>query len=401
VPVPVTLGSIRPALEGAIPAVIATCARDGTPNVSYVSEVHYVDEGHVALSFQFFSKTRQNVLENPRATVIVIHPATGAQYRLALRYERTEESGALFECMKAKLAGIASQTGMTGVFRLRGADVYRVDTVAEVYGTPIVPDSPAADYVGQLRRAVTRLAGAPDLSTLFDVLLDCVCGDLGISHAMVLMSDTVGDRLYTVASRGYAESGVGAEIRSGDGIIGAAARARTPIRISHATSEFGYGRAARVAAERRGLADRLAEEIPFPGLAESQSQIAVPMLAGNRLVGVLFAESTTTGKFGYGRRTPCASSPPWWRTRRTCTRRNPSRRSRSRARLERRQVRPGRRCACAATRRTTASSWTRNTSSRAWPARSSGGWCRATCRSGGPTTRTVSCGSIQRSGSRT
>jgi len=297
---PLTLGSIRPALEGAIPAVIATCARDGTPNVSYVSEVHYVDEGHVALSFQFFSKTRQNVLENPRATVIVVHPATGAQYRLALRYERTEESGALFECMKAKLAGIASQTGMTGVFRLRGADVYRVDAVAEVYGTPIVPDSPAADYVGQLRRAVTRLAGAPDLSTLFDVLLDCVCRDLGISHAMVLMSDTAGDRLYTVASRGYAESGVGAEVRSGDGIIGAAARARTPIRISHATSEFGYGRAAREAAERRGLADRLAQEIPFPGLAESQSQIAVPMLAGNRLVGVLFAESTTTGRFGYG-----------------------------------------------------------------------------------------------------
>jgi hypothetical protein len=297
--VTIPLASIRPALEGAVPGVIATCARDGTPNVSYVSEVHYVDEGHVALSFQFFSKTRQNVLENPRATVIVIHPATGAQYRLSLRYERTEESGPLFECMKAKLAGIASQTGMTGVFRLRGADVYRVDAVAEVYGTPIISESPAVDYVGRLRRAVARLAGAPDLSTLFDVLLDCVCRDFGISHAMVLMSDTGGDRLYAVASRGYAQSGVGAELRPGEGIIGAAARARTPIRISHATSEFGYGRAAREAAERRGLGDRLAEEIPFPGLAESQSQIAVPMLAGPRLVGVLFAESTSTGRFGY------------------------------------------------------------------------------------------------------
>ena len=52
------LDAIRPCLEGAIPAVIATCARDGTPNVSYISEVHYVDPEHVALSFQFFSKTR-------------------------------------------------------------------------------------------------------------------------------------------------------------------------------------------------------------------------------------------------------------------------------------------------------------------------------------------------------
>ena len=84
----------------------------------------------------------------------------------------------------------------------------------------------------------------------------------------------------------------------GDGIIGAAAQARIPIRISHATSEFGYGRAMREDAERRGIAG-LVHEIPFPGLPESQSQIAVPILAGERLLGVLFAESGATGRFGY------------------------------------------------------------------------------------------------------
>jgi hypothetical protein len=298
--VAISLCTIRPALEGAVPAVIATCALEGTPNVSYISEVHYVDETHVALSFQFFSKTRQNVLENPRATVVVIHPVTGAQYRLAVRYLRTEDAGPLFECMKAKLAGIASHTGMTGVFRLRGADVYRVESVAEVYGgIPLLPEATPVNYVGPLRRAVTRLAAAPDLAALFDTLLDCLHRDFGIAHAMVLMSDAAGQKLYTVASRGYRQSGVGAEIRPGEGVIGAAAGARTPIRISHATSEFGYGRAAREAAERRGLAGGPAQEIHFPGLPESQSQIAVPMIAGGHLVGVLFAESTDTGTFGY------------------------------------------------------------------------------------------------------
>jgi predicted pyridoxine 5'-phosphate oxidase superfamily flavin-nucleotide-binding protein len=294
-----TLHTIRACLEGAAPSVIATCARDGTPNVSYISEVHYVDPAHVALSYQFFSKTRQNVLENPRATLLVIHPDTGEQYKLAVEYLRTEDSGPLFECMKAKLAGIASHAGMTGVFRLRGADVYRVDAVTQLYRTELQAATAGAATLGQLRSTIRRLSGAGDLATLLDALLDALRDVFGIEHSMVLMRDPAGDALYTVASRGYPESGVGAEVRPGEGVIGTAAAARTPIRIAHATSEFGYGRAMREDAARHGLTAGIEDSIPFPGLPESQSQVAVPILAGARLLGVLFAESAATGRFGY------------------------------------------------------------------------------------------------------
>ena len=296
---PLTLHAIRPCFEGAVPAVIATCALDGTPNVSYISEVHYVDPQHVALSFQFFSKTRQNVLENPRATVVVIHPDTGAQYKLAVRYLRTEDSGPLFECMKAKLAGIASHAGMTGVFRLRGSDVYRVESITEVYGTSIAALPARSAGAAELRCCMTRLSSASDLAGLLDALLDGLAAHFGIAQAMVLMGDAAGEKLYTVASRGYPQSGVGAEIRPGEGVIGTAALARTPIRISHATSEFGYGRAMREDARSRGITAGIEQEIAFPGLPESQSQIAVPILAGERLLGVLFAESAETSRFGY------------------------------------------------------------------------------------------------------
>jgi hypothetical protein len=288
------LTAIRPCLEGAVPAVIATCARDGTPNVSYVSEVHYVDPRHVALSFQFFSKTRQNVLENPRATIVVIHPETATQYKLALHYLRTESAGPLFECMRAKLAGIASHTGMTGVFKLQGADIYRVDSVSEIAGTRTLLTESTPISLADLRGALGCLAAANDLSALIDALLDELQARFGIAHAMVLMHDPARDTLYSVASRGYLESGIGTEVRPGEGLIGTAAITRIPIRISHATSEFGYGRAM-----RRGVSTRLDEEIPFPGLPESQSQLAVPMLAGTRLIGVLFAESPQTARFGY------------------------------------------------------------------------------------------------------
>jgi len=92
----ITLASIRNCLEGAVPALIATCAPDGTPNVTYLSQVHFVDNDHVALSFQFFNKTRENVLANPRATVQVVDPDSAAQYRLALQYLRERKPKARY-----------------------------------------------------------------------------------------------------------------------------------------------------------------------------------------------------------------------------------------------------------------------------------------------------------------
>jgi putative methionine-R-sulfoxide reductase with GAF domain len=295
----IMLDAIRPCLEGAIPAVIATCARDGTPNVSYISEVHYVDSSHVALSFQFFSKTRANVLQNPHATVVVIHPENAAQYKLAVHYLRTEESGPLFESMKAKLAGIASHTGMSGVFKLRGADVYRVESIKAVRDAPMPALPPRLNALAALREGIAQLAGTRDLAAQLDGALAVLREQFRFSHAMVLMHDPAAGKLYTVASAGYAESGVGAEIALGQGVIGVAARERTPIRIAHATAEFGYGRAVREAVQSHGLGARLEQEIPLPGLAQSQSQIAVPILAGDTLVGVLFAESVEPGRYGY------------------------------------------------------------------------------------------------------
>jgi adenylate cyclase len=120
------LSQISACFEGLIPAEIATAAADGTPNVTHLSRVHMVDDEHVALSNQFFSKTIQNLAVNPRACVGVIDPFTYDSYRLVLRYERTERRGPLFDRMRRDIDAIAALTGMEGVFKLRSADVYRV-----------------------------------------------------------------------------------------------------------------------------------------------------------------------------------------------------------------------------------------------------------------------------------
>jgi hypothetical protein len=51
---------------------------------------------------------------------------------------------------------------------------------------------------------------------------------------------------------------------------------------------------------REGVADHLiGREIPLPGLAEPGSQLAVPLVCGGRLLGVLYVESTQDLRFDW------------------------------------------------------------------------------------------------------
>ena len=124
--------ALRPVLDNGIPAVIVTCSTAGVPNATIISQVYYVDESHVALSFQFFNKTIRNVRENPRAAVMLADVAAAANWVLALEFERSEKEGPIFEAMDIHIEAIASATGMSGIFKLQAADVYRVRSVRHV-----------------------------------------------------------------------------------------------------------------------------------------------------------------------------------------------------------------------------------------------------------------------------
>lgn len=128
------LSDLAGCFEGVVPATIATAAADGTPNVTHLSRVHQIDDDHVAVSNQFFSKTTRNLAENPRASLVVLDPVTFDAYKLAIVYERTEKRGALFDRLHRDIEAIASLTGMSGVFKLRGVDVYRVVELDRVEG---------------------------------------------------------------------------------------------------------------------------------------------------------------------------------------------------------------------------------------------------------------------------
>jgi GAF domain-containing protein len=130
-----------------------------------------------------------------------------------------------------------------------------------------------------------------DLEGLLSSLLAVLEAELGFAHSMVLLLDESGRRLYTVASLGYGDGGIGAEVAVGQGLIGTVAQERKILRLSDVDGDMRYGRAIRREVRSQPGGHALSPEIPLPGLADAQSYMAIPLLVRDRLVGVLAVES--------------------------------------------------------------------------------------------------------------
>jgi adenylate cyclase len=286
----VRLADLHACFEGVIPSILATAAVDGTPNVSYLSHVVMVDERHVGLSNQFFSKTAENIRANPQATLLLVDARSGDQYRLALTFVEALASGPVFERVGSQLQATSAQVGMAGVFRLKAVDVYRVDELLEapspVVSTLSAGQAPAAtlELAAEIVQAIARQA---DFDGIVESVLDGIAAGFGHDSTMLLIHDPGRDVLTTIGSRGYAHSGIGAEVPLRDGIIGAAAADRHPFKVSDMSRIRRFGEAIR----NSSADENRTRSVALPGIAEPMSQIAVPMIAQGLLQGVLFAES--------------------------------------------------------------------------------------------------------------
>jgi putative methionine-R-sulfoxide reductase with GAF domain len=301
----VALEAILPALQGTIPAPFATCARDGTPNITYLSIVRYVDRERVALSRQFFNKSRGN-LDDPQAQVWVMDPRDMRQYVLDLAYLHTEDEGPAFEAMRRDLEAIADASGAGDVFRLRGVDVHRV-LRCEVVGDPEGVPAGAGDEREDLRRLddlIRRLAGCSDYDAATTTALQALDDLFGITHSVLFVADERGDRLFAAATNGYPPASAGAEVVLGTGVVGVAAERRQVVTVPNVSR----ARVMQTAVQHRaGVGD--GPEIPVPSPEGVQSAAAIPLVVHATLVGVLALESRRPGAFG-SCGSSCASTPP-------------------------------------------------------------------------------------------
>ena len=128
----IKLEEIMPALQGVIPSIVATSSLDHVPNVTYISQIYYVDTSHVALSYQFFNKTIKNVRENPMLVAILTCPVHYDLYKVTLRYKESQTSGEIFDNMSMQLDALAIVQKKEHIFKLRAADIYEVISIVGV-----------------------------------------------------------------------------------------------------------------------------------------------------------------------------------------------------------------------------------------------------------------------------
>src|SRR5262245_25112302 len=113
-----------------------------------------------------------------------------------------------------------------------------------------------------------------DLDEVLEIVLLAMERVLGFEHSMILLKDASADRLRLAASRGYEQSGIGAAVAFGDGVIGVVASRRKMMRVGNLGASVAYLRGVRARLEAAGEVTPGGESAVLPGLRDAQSQLA-------------------------------------------------------------------------------------------------------------------------------
>ncbi|MES2628537.1 MAG: pyridoxamine 5'-phosphate oxidase family protein [Bacteroidota bacterium] len=113
-------------MQGFVPSVLATCSANGVSNITYISQIFYVDDQHIAFSAQLLNKTWQNLEENRLATAMITAADFSQMWKLHLEFIEQQTSGELFDDMDMQLQAIAAYIPSNINFKLTGAMLCRV-----------------------------------------------------------------------------------------------------------------------------------------------------------------------------------------------------------------------------------------------------------------------------------
>ena len=142
-----------------------------------------------------------------------------------------------------------------------------------------------------LREVSSRINTTLVPAEIYEIVLHTMRDLFGFSHALILLLDESAGTLSVAACGGYSEPCVGARVEVGVGVIGTVAKRKKMMRVGNLGQQRTYVEAIRREMEEAGRPPRVEALPTLPGLTNAESQLAIPLLVGERLVGVFFVES--------------------------------------------------------------------------------------------------------------
>jgi DNA-binding NtrC family response regulator len=148
-----------------------------------------------------------------------------------------------------------------------------------------------------LQRVSSAVNATLDLEEIYDVALRTMGELFEFHHAIILLVEPGSDMLRVVASRGYENQAIGGRVKVGTGVIGIVAERRKMLHVANLGQQRAYAAAQRRQMMKSGRGGEITDAVPVPGLPNAESQIAIPLLIRDELVGVFSIESPVRRSF--------------------------------------------------------------------------------------------------------
>ncbi len=129
-----------------------------------------------------------------------------------------------------------------------------------------------------------------DLNLIASSMLSLMNEFFGFKHSMILLVSENKTHLNVLETYGYEKRGIGAKVKFGVGVIGIVAEKKKLMRMANLGMQRSYMQAIREQVQITNK-NKLQDKVELPGLQNAESQVAIPMLIDNELVGVFSVES--------------------------------------------------------------------------------------------------------------
>ena len=129
-----------------------------------------------------------------------------------------------------------------------------------------------------------------NLNSIAHTMLNLMNEFFGFKHSMILLVSQDKKYLNVLETFGYKNKGIGARVKFGVGVIGIVAEKKRLMRMANLGMQRSYMQAVREQVKITNK-NQLQDEVELPGLKNAESQVAIPMLIDDELVGVFSVES--------------------------------------------------------------------------------------------------------------